>query len=76
MQETRGTTPEPDQLWLSRPPFVLLAQVRSVAPQRRGQPAMIDYALLDTDGSPLLEICEPLDSSWWATFKRLIPRYG
>lgn len=59
-----------------RPPFVLVAHVRSVDRYRGGGPTIIDYALLDEKGPPVAEVKGPLDSSWWANFKPLVRRYG
>ena len=68
-------TPEADQLWISRPPFMLVAHVLSVKPGPAA--ATVEYELLDDDGSPLIgPVAIALDSSWWATFRLLVRRQG
>ena len=67
--------PRPDEVWLSCPPYLMLA--RSVDVDLSRQPAVVSYELHDEDGS-LLQAVEhaALDAGWWRTFKRLEARYG
>ena len=74
LARTHQITPAPDQLWLSRPPYVRVAHVRSVDTQAR--PPRIHYALLDDDGSTLAEVTGELGNTWWATFQPLVRREG
>jgi hypothetical protein len=74
VSRTRPTSvPSSGQLWLSRPPFCLIARVLSV--DLIG--GRIEYELVDRGGAPL---CEPvsmeLDESWWRFFKPLTRRMG
>lgn len=65
--------PQTGQLWLSRPPFLLIVLVRAVDPCE----SRITYEILDRDGTPLTgPVIEPLDSSWWRNFQPLVRRYG
>jgi hypothetical protein len=73
MPRTQPTEPSDGQLWLSRPPFLLIAHVLDV--DRRA--ARITYELLDSDGCPLIEpVVEPLEPSWWRNFQPLVRRFG
>ena len=74
MPKTRRITPQSGQLWLSRPPCVMVAHVRSVEPDM--QPPRIEYALVDSDGSALAEVAGELDHTWWRNFKPLVRREG
>ncbi len=73
MAKTQRITPQPDQLWLSCPPYVLIAHVRSV---HLTEPPRIAYSLLDDDGSTLAEVAGELDETWWASFRPLVRRDG
>jgi hypothetical protein len=71
----REITPEAGQLWLSRPPYCMLARVRAV--DLDAYPAVIEYQLLDDDGVPLTaRISTQLDSRWWSYFQPLVRRQG
>jgi hypothetical protein len=67
--------PKPGEVWLSRPPYVMLAHIVDVDVQT--EPPVVSYELHDEDGS-LLQAVEhaTLDRGWWRTFQRLEPRYG
>lgn len=66
--------PSAGELWLSRPPFTLMAHVLDARP---GAQAQIHYNLLDDDGTVLAgPIVERLDESWWHNFQPLERRYG
>jgi hypothetical protein len=65
--------PRGGQLWLSRPPFLLLTHVLEVDPGL----TRITYEILDRDGSVLTEPVEqPLEASWWEIFQPLVRRCG
>ncbi len=74
MPKTDRSTPQPDQLWLSRPPCATVAYVRSVNVAVR--PPRIEYALLESDGSTLAEVAGDLDHTWWRNFRLLVRREG
>lgn len=75
MAQISHMQPEPGQLWLSRPPFLLVTQVRNVVSQA-GR-ARIEYELFDDDGAPLTgPVNELLDTSWWENFQPLVRRHG
>jgi hypothetical protein len=67
--------PHRGELWLSRPPWLLVAHVLGTARDRSGP--RISYELLDADGSLLLGPVEvPFDEAWWRNFQPLHPRFG
>lgn len=75
MHGTDRALPVPDQVWMSRPPFLLFARIREVhaAPRR----LEVEYELFDEEGSLLSEpIQEVLDSRWWSSFQPLVRRQG
>ena len=74
MARTHRIAPKSDQLWLSRPPYVLIAHVRAVDAEAR--PPRIEYALVDADGSTLADVAGELDHTWWASFQPLVRRNG
>lgn len=75
MRRTTRVLPSPGTLWLSRPPYLLVARVTAV--ELAGAPGLIEYELLDEDGSLLCDpVREPLNSSWWANFQPLERNYG
>lgn len=75
MSHSRSVRPAPEQLWLSRPPWLLVARVAAVDP--RASPPLIEYDLLDLDGSLLYDrVREVLDASWWQHFQPLVRRVG
>lgn len=67
--------PEPGEVWLSCPPFLMMARIVAVTLED-GMP-VVSYELHDDDGS-LLQAIEhaTLDHGWRRTFKRLEPRFG
>jgi hypothetical protein len=67
--------PKPGELWLSCPPYLMLAHI--VAVSREGESPVVSYELHDDDGS-LLQAVEhaKVDRGWWRTFQRLEPRFG
>jgi hypothetical protein len=63
------------QIWLSRPPYLMLAHVTDV--DETSRPARISYELLDADGSVLDgPVNAVLDEGWWRTFQPMIRRWG
>lgn len=68
-------SPRPGELWLSRPPYLMIARI--VAVDRRSRPGVVSYELHDEDGSLLVgQIHASLDDGWWHAFQPLIRRYG
>ena len=70
-----GTQPRPGDLWLSRPPNLMVARI--VAVDRRTDPGVVSYELQGDDG--LLPECvnhASLDDGWWQTFQPLTRRFG
>lgn len=68
------TTPRPGQVWLSRPPFLMLARVRSV--EATAEPAVVSYDLHDSDGTLLETVDGVMLAGWWRAFRPLEPRFG
>lgn len=67
--------PKPEELWLSRPPFSLIARIVEVDESRL--PRSVSYELYDEDGAPLARINHvSLDQSWWRAFKPMTRRFG
>jgi hypothetical protein len=77
MRRAHATTiPLPGQLWLSRPPYLLIAQILSIEEGPRGFPE-VSYDLLDDDGSVLEHVERALvDEGWWRAFQPLVRRFG
>jgi hypothetical protein len=69
------SVPKPGELWLSCPPYLLMAKIVEV--DLLAEPPVVSYELHDDDGS-LLQSVEhaSLDRGWWQTFQRLEPRFG
>lgn len=69
------TTPRPGEVWLSCPPYLMMARIVEV--DAEAEPPVVSYVLHDDDGS-LLQAVEhaALDYAWWRTFQRLQPRFG
>lgn len=71
--ETRR--PRPGELWLSRPPYLLIAHILSLdlVNGRR----VVTYELADEDGSILEQVDHALlDAGWWQAFQPLTRRFG
>lgn len=69
------TLPKPGELWLSRPPFLMVARVVGV--DAVAEPALVSYEIHDRDGAVLESVREaPLDGAWWRTFQPLERRFG
>jgi hypothetical protein len=68
--------PLPDELWLSRPPNLMIARILSVEEEPVG-PDRVSYVLYDEDGAPLEHVDRAaLDAAFWHTFQPLTPRRG
>ena len=69
------TVPKPGEVWLSRPPYLMMARIVEV--DTEAEPPVVSYELHDDDGS-LLQAVEhaALDHGWWRTFQLLEPRFG
>lgn len=68
------TIPKPGEVWLSCPPYLMLARI--VAVETEDEAPVVSYELHDDDGSLLLVEHARLDQGWWRTFQRLEPRFG
>jgi hypothetical protein len=67
--------PRPDELWLSRPPYLMVARIVEVA--RGADGAVVSYELHDEDGEVLEQVRHAsLDAGWWRTFQPLQRRQG
>jgi hypothetical protein len=68
------THPTPGDLWLSCPPYLLIAQILEV--DRSRSPGVVHYELHDENGFPLEQVSAALDDGWWQAFQPLARRYG
>jgi hypothetical protein len=68
------THPQPGELWLSCPPYLLIAQILAV--DDRSDPGVVSYELHDENGFPLEPASAALDDGWWQAFQPLDRRYG
>jgi hypothetical protein len=68
--------PQPDELWLSRPPYLMIARIVEVEGGVAGD-GVVSYVLYDEDGS-VLEVVEraALDDGFWHAFQPLAPHQG
>ena len=68
-------TPAVDDLFISRPPYLLIGQIVRV--EATADPPQIVYDLLDESGDSLCgPVREPLGARWWANFQPLVRRDG
>lgn len=75
MARTTRQQPRTGELWLSRPPYLLVARILDV--DLRDAPGIVSYELVDEDGSVLhRQMHARLDAGWWQTFQLMTPRYG
>lgn len=76
MRHVRFKTPRPDELWLSRPPYLLIARILEV--ERHGPDGgVVSYELLDEDGRTVEQVNHAaLDEGWWQAFQPLTRHYG
>jgi hypothetical protein len=76
MPQVRTKTPQPGELWLSRPPYLMIARVIEVEERGPGR-GVVSYKLYDEDGSVLEHVSHAsLDDGWWRTFQPLTRRQG
>ena len=68
------TYPQPGELWLSCPPYVLIAHILEVNNSR--SPSVVRYELHDENGFPLERVSAAVDDGWWQAFQPLIHRCG
>jgi hypothetical protein len=69
------TLPQADEVWLSCPPYLMLARIVGV--DAEAEPPVVSYELYDDDGSVLQAVEHAtLDRGWWRTFQRLERRFG
>jgi hypothetical protein len=66
--------PRPGELWLSCPPYMLIARILRV---EGSEPTLVSYELQDDDGRAV-ECVEHavLDEAWWRAFQPMHRRYG
>jgi hypothetical protein len=75
MQQLRTDAPRPGQLWLSRPPYLMIAHILGV--ERLPDRAVVSYELADEEGNTLEQVDHAvLDDAWWQAFQPLKRRYG
>ena len=76
MPQVHTKTPRPGELWLSRPPYLMIARVTEVHEPSPGR-GVVSYKLYDEDGSVLEHVSNAtLDDGWWRTFQPLTRRQG
>ncbi len=69
------THPQPGEIWLSRPPYLLLAHILEI--DDRQDPAVVSYVLHDEDGFVLEQVSRAsLDRGWWHSFQPMARHYG
>ena len=68
------TQPRPGDIWLSCPPYLLIAQILDV--DRKHSPGAVSYELHDENGFPLERATAALDEGWWQAFQPLVRRHG
>ncbi|HWB68981.1 MAG TPA: hypothetical protein VG518_03305 [Solirubrobacterales bacterium] len=67
--------PQPNELWLSRPPYLLIAHIVDV--DLRSKPGIVSYELHDEDGCILEHVSHAsLDRGWWHAFQPMARNYG
>ena len=76
MPMVRTKMPQPGELWLSRPPYVMVARVIDVEEAEPGR-GFVSYKLYDEGGSVLEHVDRAsLDDGWWRAFQPLTRRQG
>ena len=76
MPQLNTSMPRVDELWLSRPPYLMIARIVDVLPTAPGR-GLVSYKLYDEEGSVLQHVSDAaLDDAWWRTFQPLTPRQG
>ena len=67
--------PRPGELWLSCPPYMLIARVLGV--EQGDGPPLVSYELQDDDGVVIERVDRAvLDDGWWKAFQPLRQRFG
>ena len=67
--------PRPGELWLSCPPYMLIAHVLGVE-QADGVP-LVSYELQDDDGAIIERVDRAvLDDGWWRAFQPMRQYFG
>jgi hypothetical protein len=65
-----------DELWLSRPPYLMIARIVEIEQTGPGT-GVVSYVLYDEAGSVLEHVSDAeLDAGWWGTFQPLTRRQG
>jgi hypothetical protein len=76
MPQVRTKLPLPGELWLSRPPYLLIARIVDVDERWPGG-GVVSSELHDEDGAVLEKVRHAsLDTGWWQTFQPLHRRQG
>ena len=76
MPQLRTKPPLPDEIWLSRPPYLMIARILDVEERREGD-GVVSYELCDEQGGVLEQVHRAtLDESWWRAFQPLVRREG
>ena len=76
MPKVQTKMPEPGELWLSRPPYLMVARVIDVEEPALGD-GFVTYKLYDEGGSVLEHVEHAsLDDGWWRAFQPLTRRQG
>jgi hypothetical protein len=76
MPKVETKMPKPGELWLSRPPYLMIARVVDVEERALGH-GLVSYKLYDEGGSVLEHIDRAaLDDGWWRAFQPLTRRQG
>jgi hypothetical protein len=66
--------PRPGELWLSYPPYMLIAHILRV---EGSEPALVSYELQDDDGCEIESVEHAvLDEAWWRAFQPMHRRRG
>ena len=75
MRQVRTKLPQRDELWLSRPPYLMTARILEV--EERAGGGVVSYELCDEGGAVLEQVHHAsLDVGWWRTFRPLVKRQG
>jgi hypothetical protein len=76
MPQVHAKIPRVGDLWLSRPPYLMVARVIDVEQTAPGR-GVVSYKLYDEEGSVLEHVNHAeLDAGWWHTFQPLTRRWG
>ena len=68
--------PQADELWLSRPPYLMIARILGVEEMPVGRD-LVSYVVYDEGGSVLEHVDRaPLDTEFWQIFQPLTRRQG